>query len=191
MAIATCALAQLSTPWVCNNHNPLLFRGYLRGSQRPNPAGWVKSFSSKNIKHSVVLTAADPHIYSTGRWLNHDNLHRNARRVEFDFAALCAKAVNACTGAAKVIQYENEEIGSKRLFFLYIEPAFAYAANTPDLIENLTADFSILGKLESKGEAPDTESSTKIPEEDPKEMEAGKRYEIDVEICQKAFDVVL
>jgi hypothetical protein len=72
-----------------------------------------------------------------------------------------------------------------------IEPAFAYATNTPDLIENLTADSSILEKLESKGDAPDTESSKETSMEDPEEKEARRRYEIDVETCQKTFDVVL
>ncbi|CBY01361.1 hypothetical protein LEMA_P001480.1 [Plenodomus lingam JN3] len=50
----------------------------------------------------------NPQIYTTGRWLNNDLLHRDARRVDFDFAALCARAVKVCTGATKVVRYEKK-----------------------------------------------------------------------------------
>jgi hypothetical protein len=79
----------------------------------------------------LVLTTADPHIYTAGRWLNHDNLHRDARRVEFDFAALCAKAVNTCTGATKVVQHEKKEGGFNRVFLLSLDNGARVVARVP------------------------------------------------------------
>jgi hypothetical protein len=72
-----------------------------------------------------------------------------------------------------------------------IEPAFAYATNTPDLIEDTTADIVILENLMSKGEAPDVQISKRTSVEDPEEEAARKRHEKDVLTCQKTFEVVL
>ncbi|KAH4106414.1 hypothetical protein HBH45_193840 [Parastagonospora nodorum] len=41
----------------------------------------------EHLRHEM-----NPYIYTTGRWLNNDQLHRDARRVDFDFAALCGRA---------------------------------------------------------------------------------------------------
>lgn len=51
-----------------------------------------------------TVKAIDPYLYTTGRWLHRDKLHREARSLKFDFSALCNKAVNACPGAQKVIR---------------------------------------------------------------------------------------
>jgi hypothetical protein len=31
----------------------------------------------------------DPYMYTSGRWLNRDELERNSRHIVFDFSALC------------------------------------------------------------------------------------------------------
>ena len=72
-----------------------------------------------------------------------------------------------------------------------IEPAFAYATTTPDLVEDPTADIRILENLMSKGQAPDAESLKETSVEDPEEEAAKKRHEKDVLVCQKTFEVVL
>ncbi|KAF2132816.1 hypothetical protein P153DRAFT_284030 [Dothidotthia symphoricarpi CBS 119687] len=78
-----------------------------------------------------MFTAANPYLYTTGRWLNHDKLHREARHVEFDFAALCAKAVNVCTGATNVVRYEKKEGGFNRAFLLCLDNGARVVARVP------------------------------------------------------------
>lgn len=78
-----------------------------------------------------MLIEMNPRIYTTGRWLINDQLHRDARRVEFDFSALCARAVNVCTGATKVIRYEKKEGGFNRVFLLWLDNGACVVARVP------------------------------------------------------------
>ncbi|RMD41183.1 hypothetical protein DV735_g3962, partial [Chaetothyriales sp. CBS 134920] len=75
--------------------------------------------------------AIDPYSYTTGRWLRNDKLQREARYVKFDFAALCAKAVKACEGATKVVQYEKKEGGFNRVFLLGLDNGARVVARIP------------------------------------------------------------
>jgi hypothetical protein len=75
--------------------------------------------------------AADPYRYTSGRWLNRDKLQREARYLKFDFPALCKKAVNACSGATKVIRYEKKEGGFNRVFILYLDNGERVVARVP------------------------------------------------------------
>jgi hypothetical protein len=77
------------------------------------------------------LKAADPYHYTTGRWLNRDELQRKARYRKFDFAALCQKAVNTCSGATRVIRYEKKEGGFNRVFILYLDNGERVVARVP------------------------------------------------------------
>lgn len=56
-----------------------------------------------------VRIELNPHIFTSGRWLNNDQLHCDPRRVEFDFAALCTRVVNVSAGATKGVRYEKKE----------------------------------------------------------------------------------
>jgi len=76
-------------------------------------------------------TATDPYLYTTGSWLNRDKLQREARYIKFDFPALCTKAVNACSGATKVIRYEKKEGGFNRAFILYLDNGLRVVARVP------------------------------------------------------------
>ncbi|CZT04058.1 uncharacterized protein RCO7_05657 [Rhynchosporium graminicola] len=72
-----------------------------------------------------------------------------------------------------------------------IEPTFVYANETPDLVEDSTADIPILEELmSSPGEHPsnvDTSEGTVVgPEE-----AARKRHEKDVLTCKQTFEVIL
>jgi hypothetical protein len=78
-----------------------------------------------------IIAATDPYSYTTGRWLNNDKLQCEARYVKFDFAALCAKAVNACAGAKKVIHYEKKEGGFNRVFVLCLDNGARVIARVP------------------------------------------------------------
>lgn len=80
---------------------------------------------------NTINKATDPHIYTTGRWLNRDKLQCEARYVKFDFAALCKKAVHTCSGATKVIRYEKKEGGFNRVFILYLDNGERVVARVP------------------------------------------------------------
>lgn len=71
-----------------------------------------------------------------------------------------------------------------------IEPAFVYANQTPDLVEDPTADIPILENL-MQGKGPDMEPPKGESKKDPEEEAARKRYEKDVTVCQQTYDVVL
>ncbi|TVY45435.1 Altered inheritance of mitochondria protein, mitochondrial [Lachnellula occidentalis] len=75
--------------------------------------------------------STDPYLYTTGRWLNRDKLQREARYIKFDFPALCTKAVDACSGATKVIRYEKKEGGFNRAFVLYLDNGVRVVARVP------------------------------------------------------------
>lgn len=77
------------------------------------------------------LKATDPYLYTTGRWLNRDELQREARYRKFDFPALCKKVVNTCSGATKVIRYEKKEGGFNRVFILYLDNGERVVARVP------------------------------------------------------------
>ena len=77
------------------------------------------------------LEAADPYIYTTGRWLNRDKLQHEACYRKFDFPALCKKAVNTCSGTTKVIRYEKKEGGFNRSFILYLDNGERVIARVP------------------------------------------------------------
>ena len=85
----------------------------------------MKLYANKDLK------APDPHLYTTGRWLYRDKLQREARHLKFDFPALCTKAVNACSGATKVIRYEKKEKGFNRVFILYLDNGERVVARVP------------------------------------------------------------
>jgi hypothetical protein len=70
------------------------------------------------------------------------------------------------------------------------EPAFVYANNTPDFVENSTADIPVLERL-MQSEAPDTESSEGVSTDDPEVEAAQKRHEKDVSTCQQTYEAVL
>lgn len=72
-----------------------------------------------------------------------------------------------------------------------IEPAFVYATETPDLVEDPAADIPILEKLMSNGDSKTAESSEGIVVESLEEEAIRKRHEKDILTCQKTFEVVI
>lgn len=73
----------------------------------------------------------DPYAYTAGQWLRNDQVNREARYVEFDFSALCAKAVNVCTNATKMVRYEKKEGGFNRVFILFLDNGASVVARVP------------------------------------------------------------
>ncbi|KAB8200234.1 hypothetical protein BDV34DRAFT_217358 [Aspergillus parasiticus] len=53
-----------------------------------------------NNSSSVIF---DPYSYTSGRWLNRDDLQRKSRFIQFDFAELCNTAIKLYLGATEVL----------------------------------------------------------------------------------------
>jgi len=112
------------------------------------------SFSRRNTKLTNVSIATDPYHYTTGRWLNRDKLYREARHVKFDFAALCAKAVNVSAGATEVVRYEKKEGGFNRVFLFYLDNGARVVARVPYRIagpQRLTTNSEVATMAYGKG----------------------------------------
>lgn len=73
-------------------------------------------------------------MYTSGRWLNRDELERNSRHIVFDFAALCDRAISLCPGATKIVKYEKREGGFNRVFLLTMDTGSCVVARLPTSI---------------------------------------------------------
>jgi len=73
----------------------------------------------------------NPFSYTSGRWLKHDKLQRKARHIEFDFSALCKKAIQACPGATRIAKQEKKEGSYNRAFLLHIDNGARVVARVP------------------------------------------------------------
>ncbi|PKY01810.1 hypothetical protein P168DRAFT_334752 [Aspergillus campestris IBT 28561] len=76
----------------------------------------------------------DPHNYTGGRWLHRDELQRNARRMMFDFSALCERATRFCPGATRVVHCEKKEGRCNRVFLLTMNTGSRVVARLPTSI---------------------------------------------------------
>lgn len=63
-----------------------------------------------------VETGLDPYTYTDGRFLRRDREQRNARYLNFDFDALCKRALELCPGAVSIREYEKKEGEFNRVF---------------------------------------------------------------------------
>ncbi|CAG8395357.1 unnamed protein product [Penicillium salamii] len=76
----------------------------------------------------------DPFAYTSGRWLNRDELERKSRHVKFDFSALCEKAVSLCPGATQIIEHEKKEGGFNKVFIFSMDTGARVVARIPTSI---------------------------------------------------------
>lgn len=76
----------------------------------------------------------DIYSYTGGRWLNRDKLERNSRYIQFDFSALCDRAIRVCPGATKVIRHEKREGGFNRVFIFTMDDGSCVVARLPTSI---------------------------------------------------------
>jgi hypothetical protein len=73
----------------------------------------------------------NPYKYTSGRWLSFEDEQQRARYIEFDFKALCRKAIEACPGASRVVNYEKKEGGFNRVFVLRMDNDSKIIARIP------------------------------------------------------------
>ncbi|KAJ5588837.1 hypothetical protein N7537_011515 [Penicillium hordei] len=96
----------------------------------PSPHTWLDS-TSPGTDSQELTRRHDPHSYTSGRWLNRDELERNSRHVMFDFSVLCERAVHTCPGATSVVKYEKREGGFNRVFLLTMDNGHCVVARVP------------------------------------------------------------
>jgi hypothetical protein len=70
-------------------------------------------------------------MYTSGRWLNRDELERNSRRIVFDISALRDRAISLCPGATKIVKCEEREGGFNRVFLFTMDTDSCAVARLP------------------------------------------------------------
>jgi hypothetical protein len=75
-----------------------------------------------------------PNEYTAGRWLKQDKLQRDARHLDFDFAALTAKAVALCPKAHSVSACTKLEGGFNKAFLYTMDSGERIVARVPTSI---------------------------------------------------------
>ena len=75
-----------------------------------------------------------PHEYTAGRWLKQNKLQHDARHLDFDFAALSAKAVALCPKAHSVSTCTKSEGGFNKAFLYTMDSGERIVARVPTYI---------------------------------------------------------
>lgn len=107
----------------------------LRSSRKPVKLGMSftrpqrAAFSSSNMM--FFQYDFDPYEYTSGRWLIAETAQRDARRVKFDFATLCQKAINCSPGARKIMKGVKMEGNFNRAFILHLDNGSSVVARIP------------------------------------------------------------
>ncbi|KFY77520.1 hypothetical protein V498_09310 [Pseudogymnoascus sp. VKM F-4517 (FW-2822)] len=73
----------------------------------------------------------DPHTYTSGRWLRHNNLEIDARYITFDFDALCRRVIELCPGATSIAKCDKKEGGFNKVFIFTTDTAETVVARLP------------------------------------------------------------
>ncbi|KAG6356702.1 hypothetical protein INS49_014576 [Diaporthe citri] len=74
----------------------------------------------------------DPYEYTNGRWLRADAAQRDARRVNFDFPALCQKAISSVAGAKGTLECSKVEGNFNRAFIIRFDNGTKVVARVLD-----------------------------------------------------------
>lgn len=73
----------------------------------------------------------DPYSYTSGGWIHQDQLQREARRVDFNFQELCARALAICPGTTAIKSIQKLEGGFNRCFVLEMDSGVKVVAKIP------------------------------------------------------------
>ncbi|KAG2019055.1 hypothetical protein GB937_005346 [Aspergillus fischeri] len=91
----------------------------------------VGSKPSTVSPHPLPRTGLDPYMYTSGRWLNRDELERGSRHIVFDFSALRDRAISLCPGATKIAKCEKREGGFNRVILFTMGTGSCVVARLP------------------------------------------------------------
>lgn len=90
--------------------------------------------SSSMTKSSIMASSNfgfDPYDYTNGRWLRADASQRDARRIKFDFPALCQKAISSAPGAKGISECTKVEGNFNRAFIISLDNGTKVVARVP------------------------------------------------------------
>ena len=73
----------------------------------------------------------DPYSYTSGGWIHQDRLQREARRIDFNFQELCARALAVCPGTTAIKNIQKLEGGFNRCFVLEMDNGIKVVAKIP------------------------------------------------------------
>lgn len=79
----------------------------------------------------LIYLDLDPHTYTSGRWLRHNNLEIDARYITFDFDALCRRVIELRPGASSIVKCDKKEGGFNRVFIFTTDTAEMVVARLP------------------------------------------------------------
>lgn len=89
----------------------------------------TKEETPTNTKLDLLLLC--PLDYTSGRWLKNDQFQRQSRNINFDFVALCRKAVELCQQARYVTSCGKKEGGFNRVFLFRMDSGERIVARLP------------------------------------------------------------
>ncbi|KAF2813728.1 uncharacterized protein BDZ99DRAFT_567476 [Mytilinidion resinicola] len=90
-----------------------------------------KSNTNRLQEQDLISKESDPHQYTAGYWLHRTQLQRQARSIDFNFSALCEKAVAVFPGAGSVVRYDKLEGGFNRAFIMHLDNDKKVVARIP------------------------------------------------------------
>jgi hypothetical protein len=97
----------------------------------------IKLHQTRRLTNAVQACDNDlvrPHGYTAGHWLKQDKLQRDARRHEFDFAALSARAITLCPKARSISSCTKVEGGFNKAFLYTMDSGERIVARVPTRI---------------------------------------------------------
>lgn len=94
------------------------------------------SLSVTHTAHEIIKitddnTAFDPHNYTSGRWLRHDQNERDMRYIRFDFNALCNRVLKLCPDHDRISNCQKIEGGFNRVFIFTLNNSKRVVARLP------------------------------------------------------------
>lgn len=94
-----------------------------------------QTYSSSSMTRSSTTPSFnsdfDPYEYTNGCWLRADAAQRDARRVKFDFPALCQKAISSAPGANEILECSKVEGNFNRAFIIRLDNGTKVVARVP------------------------------------------------------------
>lgn len=93
-----------------------------------------KNSSSSKTTSSALSSfnfGFDPYGYNRGRWLHADAAQCEARRVNFNFPALCQKAISSAPGAKEILECSKVEGNFNRAFIICLDNGTKVVAKVP------------------------------------------------------------
>ncbi|ELR03153.1 hypothetical protein GMDG_05982 [Pseudogymnoascus destructans 20631-21] len=118
--------------WVSQTiHCSLPHHSLLRSNLHKQSAIHARFHTTKQTMTLLKANHLDPHTYTSGRWLRHNDLEIDSRYITFDFDALCRRVIELCPGATSIATYDKKEGGFNRVFIFSTNNAETVVARLP------------------------------------------------------------